>query len=131
MFDFSQYEEKTPEVFARKCPGCSKLYYPAPMLCGECGERRDPSGIVFSEWETVSLSGKCQLLTWTRVWALPEGYDVKYLLFGIVEFENGLRASGRLMVEQPETGMQLEANVGVIKESLKEDIHGFMFEAVS
>ena len=131
MFDFSQYEEKEPEVSARKCPGCDKLYHPAPILCDECGERRDPSGILFSEWETVPLSGKCRLLTWTRVWALPEGYDVKYLQFGIVEFENGLRASGRLIVDEPETGMELNAVAGVVKETLNEDIYGLMFESAA
>jgi uncharacterized protein len=131
MFDFSIYDQKEPEVYARKCSGCGKLYYPAPMLCGECSERRDPSGILFPEWETVSLSGKCELLTWTRVWNLPEGYDVKFLMFGIVEFENGLRASGRLEVDEPETGMKLEAKVGMIKETATEEITGFFFEAAS
>ncbi len=75
------------------------------------------------------MGGQCTLLTWTRVYNLPEGFDVKYLLFGIVEFENGLRASGRLMVDEPETGMELDTKVGVIKEIVGEDIHGFMFHA--
>ncbi len=75
------------------------------------------------------MGGKCKLLTWTRVYALPEGFDVKYLLFGRVEFENGLRASGRLLVENPETGMELEAKVGIVKEVVGEDIFGFMFDA--
>ena len=75
------------------------------------------------------MRGKCRLLTWTRVYNLPEGFDVKYLLFGIVEFENGLRASGRLLVDEPETGMELDAKVGVIKEIVGEDIHGFMLHA--
>ncbi|MCD6121128.1 MAG: DNA-binding protein [Spirochaetales bacterium] len=127
MFDFSVYQQEEPQVYAYKCPNCGKLYYPAPMICNKCSTRRDPSGVIFSSWEKVPLKGKCRLLGWTRVYALPEGFDVKYLLFGIVEFENGLRASGRLMVDNPKTGMELTAKVGVVKEKIGEDIYGFMF----
>ncbi len=128
MIDFSMYGQKEPEVYAYKCPDCGTLYYPAPMICKKCGARRDPSGVIFSSWEQVPLGGKCKLLAWTRVYALPEGFDVKYLLFGIVEFENGLRASGRLLVDNPHTGMELEAKIGVVKEKVGEDIYGFMFD---
>ncbi|MCG8572713.1 MAG: zinc ribbon domain-containing protein [Spirochaetes bacterium] len=128
MIDFSVYGKKTPEVFAVKCPNCGKVDYPAPMLCKKCGERRDPSGSIFKDWEKVSLGGPCKLLAWTRVYALPEGFDVKYLLFGIVEFENGLRASGRLLVDQPETNMKLNARADVIRDVKGVEIYGFMFE---
>ena len=128
MIDFSMYEQKEPEVNAYKCPECGTLYYPAPMICHNCDARRDPSGVIFSEWEKVPFGGKCKLLTWTRVYALPEGYDIKYLLFGIVQFENGLRASGRLLADDPETGMELFGKAGVIKEKDGKDIYGFMFD---
>ena len=130
MIDFSAYGVKTPEVFAVKCPSCGKLHYPAPMICSECSERRDPSGIIFPNWETVSLSGECTLLAWTRVYALPEGYEMQYLLFGIVEFTNGLRASGRLKVDQPETGMKLNASVEVMENSKGKEFDGFIFESL-
>lgn len=129
MIDFSMYGKKKPEVFAHKCPGCGKLYYPAPMVCDDCHERRDPAGVEHKRWEKVSLSGPCTLLAWTRLFALPEGFDKKYLLFGIVEFENGLRASGNLLVDQPETNMKLTAKVDVIKEDLGEEVFGFQFVA--
>jgi len=128
MIDFSAYGVRTPEVFAVKCPSCGKLHYPAPMICSGCGERRDPSGIIFKDWETVSLSGECTLLAWTRVYALPDGLDMQYLLFGIVEFPNGLRASGRLEVGQPETGMKLTARVETMDNSKGKEFDGFIFK---
>ena len=128
MIDFSMYDVAEPEVNAAKCPKCGKIYYPAPMICSECNTRRDPSGVIFSKWDDVPLEGKCKLLAWTRVFALPEGFDVKYLLFGIVEFENGLRASGRLLVDQPKTGMELRATVGVVKEKPGKTVNGFLFD---
>jgi hypothetical protein len=73
------------------------------MICAKCSSRRDP--VTGKHWETFPLEGAVKLLSWTRVWNLPDGYNVKFLLFGIVEFENGLRASGRIGVAEPTIGM--------------------------
>ena len=78
----------------------------------------------------ISLSGECTLLAWTRVYALPEGYGMQYLLFGIVQFPNGLRASGRLKVDQPETGMKVNATVEVMDNSKGKEFDGFVFESL-
>ncbi len=128
MIDFSAYGAKTQVVNGVKCPSCGKLFYPAPMICSGCGERRDPSGVVFPDWEKINMSGECKLLAWTRVYALPEGFEMQYLLFGIVEFSNGLRASGRLNVDQPETGMRLNATVKEMDNSKGKEYDGFVFE---
>jgi uncharacterized OB-fold protein len=134
MFDFDvfdMYSEQKPTVNASKCPTCGKLFYPSVMVCSECNTRRDPSGEIFSAWEEVPLEGSCKLLAWTKVYALPEGYEIPYLLFGIVEFENGLRASGRLLVEEPVTGMDLNAEAGVVREEKGEEIFGLIFDISS
>ena len=109
MIDFDMYDARAPRIMAYRCLTCGTAYYPAPMVCGKCSARRDP--VTGKGWEAFGLEGSCQLLTWTRVWNLPEGYTKKYLLFGIVQFENGLRASGQLEVEDPKTGMKLNATV--------------------
>ena len=44
-----------------------------------------------------------------------------------VELENGLRASGRLLVDEPRTGMELVAGVGLVREKIGKDVYGFMF----
>ena len=129
MIDVSVYKPLEREVFARKCPECGTLHYPVPMLCRNCGARRDPSGVLFSKWEKVGLSvQKCKLLTWTRLYALPMGFSERYLLFGIVELENGLRASGRLLVDEPRITMELVAKVGLVREKIDKDVYGFMFD---
>ena len=129
MVDFSMYDQPEPQVLASKCPSCGTLYYPAPMVCRKCSTRRDPSGVIFSTWDTVGLEGKCRLLAWTRVYALPEGYDVKYLLFGIVELQGGLRASGRLLVDEPVTGMELVAKPGLVKKKGGKEYYSLFFTA--
>jgi uncharacterized OB-fold protein len=128
MIDFTVYNPVEKEVYAYKCPKCGTLYHPVPMICRKCHNRRDPSGMLFDTWDRVPLGGlRGKLLTWTRLYALPTGFFERYLHFGIVELENGLRASGRLLVESPEIGMELVAKVGLIREKVSRDVYGFMF----
>jgi uncharacterized OB-fold protein len=130
MIDFKQYKVEKPEVYAHKCPECGTLYYPVPMLCRDCSARRDPSAVFFSSWEKVPLSGtRGKLLTWTRLFNLPAGYSERYLLFGLVKLENGLKASGRLLVEQPRIGMEVVAKAGIVREKIGQDVVGFFFDA--
>jgi uncharacterized OB-fold protein len=125
MVDFGLYDAKAPTIVAYKCLTCGAVYYPAPMVCGKCSARRDP--VTGKRWETFELEGPCELLTWTRAWNLPEGYTKKYLLFGIVQFENGLRASGQLEVEDPKTGMKLIATVRESDERPGNPVNVFVF----
>lgn len=126
MIDFSMYDVKVPEILGYKCLTCGAIHYPAPMICSKCSTRRDP--VTGKKWETFTMGGPVTLLTWTRVWNLPEGYNVKYLLFGIVEFENGLRASGRLRVDDPKIGMKLNARVEESDERPGKPVKVFVFE---
>ena len=129
MIDFSVYYPQKKDVYARKCPGCSTLYYPVPMICGKCHSRRDPSGVFFPAWEKVGLSGlRGKLITWTKLFNLPKGFNQRYLLFGIAELENGLRVTGRLGFENPKSGIEVVAGVGLVREKVDEDVYGFIFE---
>jgi len=111
-------------VYAYRCPKCGALYYPAPMVCKQCRNRRDPSEVVFPDFDKVPLGGPCTLITWTRIFTLPEGIDRPSVSFGIVEFENGLRALGQLLVEQPVSGMKLIAKTGLVRELVGRDFYG-------
>jgi uncharacterized OB-fold protein len=126
MIDFSAYDVKTPEILGYRCAKCGSIYYPAPMICAKCSSRRDP--VTGRHWETFPLEGAVKLLSWTRVWNLPDGYNVKFLLFGIVEFENGLRASGRIGVAEPTIGMTLNSRVEESDERPGKPVDIFVFE---
>jgi uncharacterized OB-fold protein len=126
MIDFSFYGEQTPHISAYRCQGCGEIYYPAPMVCRRCDAKRDP--VTGAGWETFDLEGPCTLLTWTRVWNLPEGFDRKFLLFGMVQFDNGLRAAGRLEVEgDPRIGARLTARVVEADERPGKPVKVFVF----
>jgi len=116
------------EMYAYKCLTCGKLHHPRYVACqnSECDGR---------EFEAVPLGGTCKLLTWTRAYNLPEGYMMPWLNFGIVEFQNGVRATGQIGFDDGiESGMELSATVGKIrdkiikyKETVDEPQYGFVF----
>ena len=109
------------KLFAYKCTECGELHHPRHFVCKKCGAR---------EFEDIVLEGECTLLTWTRVYNLPEGYMKPFLCFGIVQFPNGLTASGQLETTVPEIGMKLDATVDVVKEGIGKDYYGFIFKSI-
>ena len=108
------------QLFAYQCTECGELHHPKHFVCRKCGVR---------EFEEIALEGECTLVTWTRVYNLPEGYMKPFLCFGIVSFPNGLNVSGQLEVDKPEIGATLQTTVGVVKEGIGQDYFGFIFKA--
>lgn len=106
------------EMLAYQCSRCGELHHPFHYVCRKCGGR---------DFAEVSLQGEATLLTWTKVYNLPEGYMKPSLGFGIVEFANGLRVAGQIEVDQPEFGMKVRAAVDVVREGVGEDYYGFIF----
>jgi len=106
---------------AYKCTTCGLLHHPRHYICKGCGAR---------EFQETTLEGEATVVTWTKVYNLPEGYMMPYLCFAIVRFENGLTVTGRINCDQPKTGMKVTSNIGMIKEGIGVDYYGFIFEPV-
>lgn len=109
------------QMFAYKCTECGELHHPRHYVCRKCGSQK---------FEEIPLDGEGSLVTWTRVYNLPEGYMKPWLAFGIVKFPNGLTVSGQLEVEKPEIGMKLQGTVDVVKEGVGKDYYGFIFKSL-
>jgi uncharacterized protein len=109
------------KLYAYKCTKCGELHHPKHFVCRKCGHR---------EFDEIELCGEGTVVTWTKVYNLPEGYMIPYMCFGIVQFENGLTVSGQLDCEYPQTGMRVTSTVGVVKETVGKDHLGFIFKPV-
>lgn len=109
------------KMYAYKCTQCGELHHPKHYVCRKCGCR---------EFEEVVLEGEGTLLTWTKVYNLPEGYMKPYLSFGIVKFDNGLVVSGQVDGENLQTGMRVKSSVGIIKEGVGRDYYGLIFKPI-
>ena len=109
------------EMYAYKCTNCGNLHHPKHYICKKCQGRT---------FEEVPLTGEVTLVTYTKVYNLPEGYMKPYIGFGIVKFENGLIVSGQMEVDEPVIGMKLKTTVGVVKEGIGKDFYGFIFKEI-
>ena len=110
------------EMYAYRCDRCGELHHPRHFVCRKCG------GTEFTE---EVLSGKAKVLTWTKVYNLPEGYMLPYLCFAIVQFEeSGLIVSVQVDDEKPYIDQEVNSAVAIVKEAIGKDYYGFVVEPV-
>ena len=102
------------------CRACGYKTYPRHARCPSCGKR---------EFDAVPLEGAARLLTFTRVHMLSLAYTERFITLGIVEFESGFRALGRLHVDEPRIGMKLRAETGVVRAADGDKVTGLCFRA--
>ncbi|MFH1320431.1 MAG: Zn-ribbon domain-containing OB-fold protein [Bacteroidota bacterium] len=82
-----------------KCRKCNKLLFPARLICPDCGSK---------EFETVQLSGKGKLVTYTIIRTAPDGFgDLAPYAVGIIELEEGIKIMSQIVDCNPE-----ELNIG-------------------
>lgn len=80
---------------AGKCKQCSAIHFPGRLICPECRSK---------DFETIRLSGKGKLATFTIIRIAPAGYgDQAPYAVGIVELEEGVRMMGQITDCNPET----------------------------
>ena len=82
--------EKEIAITAYKCKSCGKLHYPYHDRCLSCRKR---------DFEEVKPSGNAKLITYTAIFNLPWGFDERYLIMGVAEFENNIKAMGQINAE--------------------------------
>lgn len=108
-------------VNAAKCKKCGKLSYPTHFYCPACGDMK---------FESVPVEGGGTLLTFTRAYALPLDYEVLYITLGIVQMDQGIRATGQLDMAEPVTGMRVRATVAPVRDINGRDVYGLRFVSV-
>ncbi len=111
-------------IVAHKCKKCGKLHYPFHDRCLACKHR---------EFEQVKPQGKAKLLTFTRIYNLPWGFDQRYLTIGVVEFENGVKAMGQIHVDESyplKLGMKLQPGWEPVRVQYGEDVYGLALKPV-
>ena len=109
-------------IVAYKCKKCGKLHYPFHDRCLACKGR---------EFEQVKPHGNTKLQTYTRIYNLPWGFDVRYLTIGVVQFENGVRAMGQIHVDESyplQKGMILEPSWEPIRFVYGEPVYGLVLK---
>jgi uncharacterized OB-fold protein len=109
-------------ITAYKCKKCGKLHYPFHDRCLQCKGR---------EFEKVSPQGNARLLTYTTIFNLPWGFDQRFLVIGVAEFENKVKAMGQIKTESAERlklGMKMRPSWEPIRVQLGENVYGLKLE---
>lgn len=107
-------------IVAYRCKKCGKLHYPFHDRCMACSHR---------EFDQIAAQGNARLLTFTRIFNLPWGFDQRYLTIGVVEFENGIRAMGQIHVDESydlKLGMELKPDWSPIRVQYGENVNGLV-----
>jgi len=79
---------------AGKCVKCGSIDFPPRLVCNKCGAR---------EFETVRLSGKGELASYTVIRVAPTGFgDLAPYAIGIVKLDEGIRVMGQVTDCDPE-----------------------------
>ena len=111
-------------ITAYKCKKCGKIHYPFHDRCLVCKGR---------DFETMKPQGNPKLLTFTRIYNLPWGFDQRYLTIGVVEFENGIRAMGQIKADEAyplKVGGMMSPSWEPVRVQYGENVYGLMLEPV-
>ncbi len=113
---------KNIQLVAFKCKKCGKLHYPFHDRCLDCKGR---------DFEPVKPQGNARLLTFTQIFNLPWGFDQRFLIIGVAEFENGIKAMGQIQadsIDQLKLGMPLKPRWDSVRVQSGEHVYGLKFE---
>lgn len=117
--------EKEIAIQAYKCKQCGKVHYPFHDRCMVCKSR---------EFEVIHPEGQARLITFTQIFNLPWGFDQRFLIIGVAEFENGVKAMGQIEAESADdlySGLSLHASWKPVRVQNGENVYGLKFQPVA
>ena len=111
-------------ITAYQCKKCGRIHYPFHDRCLACKSR---------EFVPISPQGDAKLISFTVIYNLPWGFDQRYLVIGIGEFENGIKAMGQIKADSADPlkpGMTLKASWEPVRVQQGENVYGLKFEPI-
>ena len=111
------------DMIASKCKKCGYTVYPAVVRCSECKGR---------EFENVKMGDEATIVTFTHLYALPQGIEDYYITLGIVEFPCGARATGQITGPEGsvEMGVKVKPVWGRLRQIGDYDQFGWKFQVM-
>jgi uncharacterized OB-fold protein len=112
------------EITAFQCKKCGRIHYPFHDRCLDCKNR---------SFEQIKPRGNAKLLTYTVIFNLPWGFDQRFLILGVAEFENKVKAMGQIKtdsINRLKTGMKMRPSWEPVRVQFGEDVLGLKFEPI-
>jgi len=114
--------KKEISITAYQCRKCGRIHYPFHDRCLDCRNR---------EFEQIQPRGNARLLTYTVIYNLPWGFDQRFLILGVAEFENKIKAMGQITtdsIDRLKLGMEVHPSWEPVRVQFGEDVYGLKFE---
>ncbi len=109
------------ELVAYKCKKCGKIHFPFHDRCLSCRA---------NEFEKIKPKGKAKLITFTQIFNLPWGFDQRFLIIGVAEFENGVKAMGQIetdSIDKLKLGMKMKPVWAPVRVQFGENVYGLKY----
>ena len=114
--------KKEIAITAYKCTKCGRIHYPFHDRCLDCKGR---------EFEPIKPQGDVKLLAYTTIFNLPWGFDQRFLILGVAEFDNKVKAMGQIEAESGDSlkaGMKMKACWEPVRVQNGEHVYGLKFK---
>ena len=106
---------------AYKCIGCGRVHFPKRTVCLSCNSR---------DFEEIPMGGEASIVTFSNIYQLPWGINVRYLTIGVAQFDNGAKAMGRISSPDVKIGDRVKAVWKIFRQMAGEDVYGWVFEPI-
>jgi uncharacterized OB-fold protein len=109
-------------IKAYQCKKCGRVHYPFHDRCLECKGR---------DFDAIAPQGNAKLLAYTQIFNLPWGFDERFLIIGVAQFENGVKAMGQVKADSLDgfkSGMKVSASWEPVRTVQGEHVFGLKFE---
>ncbi len=116
--------KKKIAITAYKCRHCGRVHYPFHDRCLDCKGR---------EFDPIKPEGDVRLLAYTAIFNLPWGFDQRFLMLGVAEFENKVKAMGQIdadSIDGLKTGMKMKASWEPVRVQYGENVYGLKFKPI-
>ncbi len=104
---------------AFRCKKCGEVVYPKRLVCPSCRGR---------DFDEQALSGEGKVITYTKLWTIPEGIETLPLTLAIVEFDGKVRVTGQVLSEELKVGDRVHPVWGPIRKIRGKEVEGFRFQ---
>jgi uncharacterized protein len=116
--------KKEIAITAFECKKCGRIHYPFHDRCLDCKSR---------EFKQIKPCGNARLLTYTAIYNLPWGFDQRFLILGVAQFENKVKAMGQIKtdsIDRLKVGMEMLPSWEPVRVVAGEEIYGLKFEPI-
>ncbi len=116
--------KKEITIKAYRCRKCGKVHYPFHDRCLSCKGR---------EFDELRPEGDVRLLAYTTIFNLPWGFDQRFLIIGVGEFDNKVKAMGQIKADSADrlkAGMKMRASWEPVRQQQGENVYGLKFEPI-